>query len=353
MAENVLVNQMEEQFKVIIKKLNELTKEENRFISENSKYFQSPDWAKVKDTLGSNSHFILLYSEGKLQNSWLYFTMDVNLLAFKYREIRLETEPLYYTHTEKMLNCLIKNCKEKKYDNILFQINMSNWSLELGEYSKKHSIPFSSIEDFGTCVVDLREDTSTLCKNIHKKHRNVIRKAIKKEYRVLEDKSNESTGNFFNLLNETYKRSNKFGYSEQYLRTLLASEYCRLFTCYSNENEPVASALIAGNRKQAYYLHGASIPNPDGASNYLHWEIMKQLKGEGYVKYDLGGVSYNPPEGSKAYGIKTFKERFGGEFVHVYRGQININRRKTALMKRLRDIYNSSYQLKNIFRIGN
>ena len=333
---------MVQDHRISIKDLSDLNNKEKTFISEKSRYFQSLDWASINHKLGKNSGIILLYDGGEIINSWLFFIMELNFIVFKYREIRLETESVFYDHTDKMLAYLVEYCSENKYDNILFQTNMSNWNIDPSAYP----VRFSNTFDFGTCIIDLYEDIPDICKMMHKKHRNIIRKAIKMHYYVIEDKKDESIDKFYNLVNDTYSRSGQFGHSMDYLKTVLSSKYSRLFLCYSSEDILTAAALIIGDKKQAYYLHGGSITPSNGASNLLHWHIIKQLKDDGYEKYDFGGVSYNPVKGSKAYGIKMFKERFGGEFVHVYRGQININKTKTNLLSSLRNIYNKSYTLK-------
>ena len=331
--------------RIIIKKIGDLEDIEKKFISENSKYFQSLDWADIGSKLGRAPEFILFYAEGEIKNSWLFFTLDMPFSLFRYREMRLETEPICYDGADAMLKFLVEHCKEKRYDNILFQTNMSNWTIGLNDCP----LNFYVIEDFGTYIIDLSENPDAIFKNMHKKHRNVIRKAVKLEYYIIEDKSDEALDDFFNLVNETYRRSNKFGYSKEYLKTILSSEYSRLFSCYSPDAILTASALVIGDKNQAYYLHGGSVINSDGASNLLHYDIIRKLKEYGYEKYDLGGVSHNPAEGSKAYGIKTFKSRFGGEFMHVYRGQIRINKTKTQLIASVRKVYNSSYYLKRLF----
>lgn len=331
-----------------IKDMSELSVDEKTFISQNAKYFQSLDWADLNHKLGKKSGIIIFHDGNEIKNTWLFFRMELNVLGFHYREIRLETEPVFYNHADSMLIELIQYCKENRYDNILFQTNMSNWTIDL----KKMSIHFSNIADFGTCIIDLNEENSQICKKVHKKHRNIIRKAVKMNYHVIEDKQNEKITDFYNLINETYSRSGQFGYSMEYLQTILSSQYNRLFLCYSGENELTAAAVIVGDKKQAYYLHGGSITSSNGASNLLQWHIIKQLKTEGCHKYDFGGVSYNPVKGSKPYGIRMFKERFGGEFIHVYRGQIIINKTKTDIMALVRKIYNGSRILKKIFHIN-
>lgn len=325
-----------------IKDLNDLEKE---FVNNNAKYFQSLDWANVNGKLGKESKILLLSENGKIKNSWLFFLMELNLFGFRYRELRLETEPISYEHVEEMLLYITQYCSENKYDNVLFQINMSNWSIEL----QSLKVPFSNCSDFGTHIINLKDTLPNICNRMHKKHRTSIRKAIKMRYYVIESKGEEEITNFYHLVNKTYGRSGSYGYSLGYLKTILSSQYSRLFLCYSIENELAAAALIIGDKEQAYYFHGGSITQSNGASNLLHWHIIKQLKHEGYEKYDFGGVSYNPAPGTKSYGIKMFKERFGGEFIHVYRGQIVMNKTKTHLISLIRRMYNESYILKKIF----
>ena len=68
------------------------------------------------------------------------------------------------------------------------------------------------------------------------------------------------------------------------------------------------------------YLHGDSNERTKGASNLLHWEIIKIAKNEGYNWYDFGGATLHTEKNSKGWGINRFKLRFGGKLCIFYGG---------------------------------
>ena len=87
------------------------------------------------------------------------------------------------------------------------------------------------------------------------------------------------------------------------------------------ENDDAILYVLRQGDEEVGYLHvyragGAAIfmtgVNPakgnDGAGQFLHWEIMKDLKRRGVAWYDLGGVrSFDDSDG-----ISRFKKSFGG-----------------------------------------
>jgi hypothetical protein len=64
----------------------------------------------------------------------------------------------------------------------------------------------------------------------------------------------------------------------------------------------------------ALFMYGVNIiKENDGAGQLLHWEAMRELRSRGFRWYDLGGVAHR----ERTDGIFNFKEKFGGQFVHL------------------------------------
>jgi len=184
-------------------------------------------------------------------------------------------------------------------------------------------LKYADIEHFGSYIFNLETSKDVLWKNLHVKHRNVIRKAMK--IGIIIEKLNNITEiqHFYNLLRLTYRRSNSIGPSFDHLKNLYLNlskaRFCSIYFAKDKEGKKLAAAFITTINGYATYLYGASIDNiPTGATNLLHWHIIEDLKKQNFKYYDLGGTSLNPPKGSKARNLQRFKERFGAplqEFV--------------------------------------
>jgi hypothetical protein len=180
---------------------------------------------------------------------------------------------------------------------------------------------------YGNYIVDLEQTEEALWKNVHNKHRNVIRNATKKGVTVKSGIEYLETA--YRLTLESFRRSargaidrrrvdsrmNFDAFSRQVLALrdqvrVLAAEYQGTVQC---------AAVIPFSRHSAYYMHGGSVDAPlTGAANLLQWEAMRMFRDMGVRRYDFFGARIDPEEGSKAEGISKFKARFGGAFVRGF-----------------------------------
>lgn len=166
---------------------------------------------------------------------------------------------------------------------------------------------------WGSYVVDLTISEEELLKNMHSKHRNVIRKAIKDGV-VVEETENISL--IYENLKETMQRQNRAYPSLEELEKIK-----NLVKFYISKKDDIIQgcAVLPYNRFGAYYLYGGSIARPyTGALNYLHYYAMLDMKKNGVKKYDFMGARLNVEKGSKLEGIQRFKSRFGGELKEGY-----------------------------------
>lgn len=164
---------------------------------------------------------------------------------------------------------------------------------------------------FGSYQVDLSLDEETLFKNLHSKHRNVIRKAQRDGVEII--RGAEHWQECFEVLKETFVRQNMAYPSLEDIKTL-KEELHENLAFYMTRKDGVTQgvAIIPWNIHGAYYLYGGSISQPYGGSlNLMHWQIMLDMKGKGVKLYDFVGARLNPPPESKFAGLQMFKERFG------------------------------------------
>lgn len=172
---------------------------------------------------------------------------------------------------------------------------------------------------FGSHVIDLNLDIDELWKNVHSKHRNSIRRAEKSGV-VVKAGGRELLDDYIKMDEETWKRSNKSSYGSQFFENIIdgLKENAIIFIAYK-EGEPQAGACYFVNKEMCYYMYGASIDHPEtGATNFMHWEVVKYLKEIGVKKYSFVGCRIGEDENSKYHNIQRFKERFGGLLVQGY-----------------------------------
>lgn len=165
---------------------------------------------------------------------------------------------------------------------------------------------------YGSYIIDLTQTEDKLWNNLHSKHRNVVRNAMKKGVTIVD--GIEFMEKAHSIIRDTLKRS-KLGFMS------LNEFNCFVHGLHENVKILIANyegvaqgcAVIPYSQYSAYYLYGGSIPHPlSGAMNLLQWEAIKMFRNMGVRRYDFVGVRINPLEGSKQEGLMTFKQRFGG-----------------------------------------
>ena len=166
---------------------------------------------------------------------------------------------------------------------------------------------------YGSYIIDLTQTEESLWANLHSKHRNVVRNAMKKGVEIVDGKEFMETAH--RVIKETLQRS-KLGFiSWQEFQRFIDGLGENIKIIIANyEGVTQGCAVIPYSRHSAYYLYGGSISHPlSGAMNLLQWEAIRMFRNLGVSRYDFVGVRIDPAEGSKQDGLMTFKQRFGGK----------------------------------------
>lgn len=203
---------------------------------------------------------------------------------------------------------LLQRAKAAPVFRVESTFNMSRWR-------EDHFWPegIRRLQSFGTYALDLTQSEADLWQGVHGKHRNMIRRA-EREGVVVENRLDLTL--FHDLLLQTYGRGGKTpGYSLAYLESLQRhlGENLVMAGAYK-AGELMAGLLVPFGCQRGYYLHGATRPGgTPGASNLLHWQVMRQLRHKGVGVYDLGGARLQTDD-PRLRGIFQFKQRFGGVY---------------------------------------
>jgi lipid II:glycine glycyltransferase (peptidoglycan interpeptide bridge formation enzyme) len=90
-----------------------------------------------------------------------------------------------------------------------------------------------------------------------------------------------------------------------------------IYVAKTAEGESIAYGLIIKSGKEADYYEAASTPlNRKLPGAYaLLWQAMKDLKGQGYERFNLWGIAPAGQPNHRYAGVTTFKTGFGGEII--------------------------------------
>lgn len=172
---------------------------------------------------------------------------------------------------------------------------------------------------FGSHVIDLAIPDEVLWKNIHSKHRNVIRKA-ERELVVIKKGKSKLIEDYVWLERETQDRTGRkasgLKYYEKQLNTL--KDNIVVYIAYK-DNQPQAGGIFYYNQQRCYYMYGATSKGAvTGAANLLLWTAIKDMKLQHVKEFSFVGCRINEDVGSKYSGIQMFKGRFGGKLRQGY-----------------------------------
>ncbi|MEI9475380.1 MAG: GNAT family N-acetyltransferase [Deltaproteobacteria bacterium] len=261
-----------------------------------SSYSTDYGWLSDKNT----GLFLPFYIRRRVLFSQLIFTDSIDSFVEGYAGSR--EEKLAF------LQACVQHAKEK------LKIDSIN---QPPTYAVFEIVPTGSIfVPFGSYRIDLSQSVEDLWKNVHSKHRNVIRKAEKSG--VLVKSGIEYLNPAAELVSATLQRANLKSSFTRSLSEKLRGHITAYICEYNGELQ--GSGIFLFSRKSVLHLWAGSIPAPfSGAINYMVWKAIQDFKKMGISCYDFVGARINPVPGSKLEGIQRFKSRFG---VSLYRGYL-------------------------------
>jgi lipid II:glycine glycyltransferase (peptidoglycan interpeptide bridge formation enzyme) len=277
--------------------------------------FATKEFLKIKSSeygwIIDDKYILSYYIDRRSIFSKLVFTSET--ISINTKE-NIENEKLF-------LNSVVEKVKELNVDLI---------SQPLASVVFKNIYNNSKSIKWGSYIVDLTISEEDIMKNIHSKHRNVIRKAIKDGVIVEETRDMEI---IYNNIKETMIRQNRAYPSINDLNKIKA------FTAFfiaKKDDIVQGCSVLPFNKFGAMYLYGGSIFRPyNGSLNFMHYKAMLILKEKGVTQYDFMGARPNVEVGSKLEGIQRFKSRFGGELKEGYLWKYELNPKKVFFMNLL------------------
>ena len=170
-----------------------------------------------------------------------------------------------------------------------------------------------------TVVLDLTRSEEEMLSSMRRQTRYEVRRGMKMGIKVERLNSKEVFEEFHTVQVETAKRQN---FVPPSFKTLLAEreafpDKIWVYRALTNEDEPVAYGLIIGSGLEADYYEAAStLLNRKLPGAYaLLWQAMRDLKKDGYKRFNLWGIAPAGQPNHRYAGVTTFKTGFGGEVV--------------------------------------
>lgn len=278
-------------------------------------FLQSPEYAKMNEILGCK-----VYAEDFDGKAYVLMIIR-NAKRGRYMEI--PCGPLVDWSDNKLVKTVLdKITKTAKKEKCVFvrmrpQLAADAKNLKLLEKLGLKKSPMHLAAEH-TVMIDLTKSEDELLANMRRQTRYEVRRADKVGITVSSSNDEKIFEEFHKVQAETAKRQN---FVPPSLKTLMAEKeaFGKNIIIYKamSENEPVAYGLIIKNGLEADYYEAAStLLNRKMPGAYaLLWQAMKDLKKEGYVRFNLWGIAPADQPNHRYAGVTTFKTGFGGEVI--------------------------------------
>lgn len=170
-----------------------------------------------------------------------------------------------------------------------------------------------------TVIIDLTKSEDELLANMRRQTRYEVRRADKQGIKVEKSQSEEIFKEFRKVQAETAKRQ---GFVPPNLKTLMAEreafgDNVAIYLAKTDDGKPIAYGMIIKDGKEGDYYEAAStdLHRKMPGAYALLWQAMKDLKAEGYERFNLWGIAPPGQPNHRYAGVTTFKTGFGGEVV--------------------------------------
>lgn len=276
-------------------------------------FLQSPEYGKVNEILGCK-----VFEEDFDGKAW---ALMIVRNAKRGRYLEIPCGPLVDWSNQKLVNEIFKRTVEIAHSEkcvfirIRPQLLMNLENMKLLEKMGLEKSPMHLAAEH-TVMINLLKSEGELLANMRRQTRYEVRRADKLGIEVLKSNSQAIFEEFQACQAETARRQN---FVPPTLKTLLAEKeaFGDKIVIYKamSEGKPVAYGLVIKSGLEADYYEAASTElNRKLPGAYaLLWQAMKDLKAEGYERFNLWGIAPANQPNHRYAGVTTFKTGFGGE----------------------------------------
>jgi len=293
-------------------------KEAERLISDiHLNLFQEIFWWKLIEQGFNKECLVAVVSDNNVNK--IIMPLFIHRILFIYRV----GSPLRGTYTPyidfiKLSDNINKNDQKKYVHKIVDSVLQkgANW-IEIACLSERDevfmdltSIDFS-VEYPSTIILDTNKSEEILWNGMQGRARNLVRKSEKNGLRAeFLDCDKKNVKQFYSMLENTFKKSGATPPHSEEFYILLTKRLLKsnnlLFVSIKSGSDTVAMGIFMHNEDEINFMSGTSTRegNKYGASNLMHWEVIKFATNNNIKKYNFGGLGIAS--------IDKFKRSFGG-----------------------------------------
>ena len=309
-----------------------------RHAAPHTNFLQSKQWYEVNKSIGHKPIF-LMFSEKS-------YCLAIIKDAKRGRFLEIPCGPILdYTNRNELELAMAEIYRYAKQNNCVFVRFRPNLEETPENRTLIESLPSLSASYFlhaeNTIFVDLTQSEEDLLKNMRRQTRYEVRRSEKLNFKVKKSNDPEILREFHQIQAETAKRQ---GFIPPRRKDLNA--YAKAFGSdlqiyrATLDGKPVAYGLVLTDALEGDYFEAASTElNYKFPGAYaLQWHVMKDLKKQGKLRYNLWGIAPAGQKNHKFAGVTTFKSGFGGEkFDYLHAHDLPVKKLHYGLIRLVED----------------
>lgn len=278
-------------------------------------FFHAPEYYRAFcEEPFAKSHFYAVFSDSNelLGVSVVVVYKEANLLKryFSRRAIAM-APPLCKANSPVVLRFLMDaQINDLKNKVIYYEIRncQNNWLNDL--LQQFHFKQFEHLNN----IVGLRADFSTLSEKIVPTARGKARKALRKKVEVREISLTSDLSAVYQLITSLYRSIGlpylpKTVYGNGFMGLIKNENLVVLGAFLDKKLLSVMLVLCYKNEAYSWYMAGSNQAKKYSANDLLVIETLRYMQSKGLTAFNWGGAGV--PE--KPYGVRSFKEKFGGD----------------------------------------
>jgi hypothetical protein len=309
-----------------------------RHAASHTNFLQSKQWYEVNKSIGHKPIF-LMFSEKS-------YCLAIIKDAKRGRFLEIPCGPILdYQNRNELELAMAEIYRYAKQNNCVFVRFRPNLEETPENRALIESIPSLSASYFlhaeNTVFVDLTQSEEDLLKNMRRQTRYEVRRSEKLKFKVKKSNTPEILREFHQIQAETAKRQ---GFIPPRRKDLNA--YAKAFGSdlqiyrATLDGKPVAYGLVLTDALEGDYFEAASTElNYKFPGAYaLQWYVMRDLKKQGKLRYNLWGIAPAGQKNHKFAGVTTFKTGFGGEkFDYLHAHDLPVKKLHYGLIRLVED----------------
>lgn len=324
---------------ITVKNITDKKEWEDFVLGKNgANFLQSWSWGEFHKSLGKNINRAGFYDGGKLVGVML----SVVEPAKRGKYLTVPGGPIINWQRKDITDAFLKQITRIAKDNecvfvrVRPQLKKDDFSVNLFKNLGFIKAPMHLHAEL-TSQLDITKSEEELMTQMRKTTRYEIKKAMKKNVKVIASDDPSEIKKFYDLQIETSKRQKFVPFSYKFLH-----EQFKVFAQNGNsllykaefEKKLLAQAFVIFYGKEAVYHYGVST---DEGRRYpgaylIQWEGIKEAKKRGMTRYNFWGVSPVDKADHRFAGLSLFKRGFGGQdFEYLNAQDLIINKPKYLL----------------------